>query len=315
MTQRQVYISGEYFAESEAKISVFDSAVMLGDTATESTRTFCQKPFRLADHLRRLYDSMKVMRLDPQMTLEEMEALSLEVLERNLPAYGPEEDLWLVHNISRGGFPPSGDQSLPRRPTIIIHTLPMDLSYWAEFFVRGCHAVTPMSRMIPAQSLDPKIKNRSRMGYTLAELEVKLVDPRAQGILLDLDGYLAENKGGNFFVVRDGVLRTPPVWQALNGITRQTTLQIAADKGIPTEVCPLQPYDVYTADEAFFTSTPYCIMPATTFNGLPVGDGKVGPITKRLMCGWNEIAGYDLFDRAIRALESPLREELLAEMG
>jgi branched-chain amino acid aminotransferase len=217
--------------------------------------------------------------------------------------------------VSRGAYPPSGDQSTRRRPTVIIHTAPLDLDYWAEFYVRGCHAVTPFSRMMPAQSLDPKIKNRSRLSYTLAELEVKLVDPRAQGIILDLDGFLAENKGGNFFVVQEGVLKTPPPWQALSGITRRTTLEIAQAKGIPAEVCPLQPYDVYVADEAFFTSTPYCIMPATRFNGLPVGDGCVGPVTKRLLDGWSELAGFDIVDQALRDLASPLRDELLAARG
>jgi branched-chain amino acid aminotransferase len=189
----------------------------------------------------------------------------------------------------------------------------MNLDYWAEFYVRGCHAVTPPSRMMHAQSLDPKIKNRSRLPYTLAELEVKLVDPRAQGIILDTDGFLGENKGGNFFVVQDGVLRTPPPWQTLNGITRQTTLEIAQGQCIPTEVVPLQPYDVYTADEAFFTSTPYCIMPATRFNGLPVGDGQVGPVTKSLLAGWGDLAGFDIVDKALRNLQPPLRDELLAE--
>ena len=173
--------------------------------------------------------------------------------------------------------------------------------------------MTPPSRMMPAQSLDPKIKNRSRLPYTLAELEVKLVDPRAQGIILDTDGFLAENKGGNFFVVQEGVLKTPPSWQALAGVTRDTTLEIAREHCIPTEVCPLQPYDVYTADEAFFTSTPYCIMPATRFNGLPVGDGKVGPVAKSLLAGWSDLAGFDIVDKALRNLEPPLRDELLAE--
>ncbi len=195
MSAREVYISGEYYPESEAKVSVFDSAVMLGDTATESTRTFLQKPFKLGDHIKRLYQSLKIMRVDPQIASEEMTRITLEVFERNLPAYGPDEDLWIVHNISRGAYPPSGDQSTKRMPTVIIHTAPMNLDYWAEFYVRGCHAVTPVSRMMPAQTLDPKIKNRSRLSYTLAELEVKLVDPRAQGIILDMDGFLAENKG------------------------------------------------------------------------------------------------------------------------
>jgi len=311
MSERLVYISGEFYPESEAKISVFDSAVMLGDTATESTRTFLQRPFKLREHVRRLFLSLKIMRLDPEVSPDEMERVSLEVMERNLPAYG-DEDLWIVHNISRGAYPPSGDQSTKRLPTVIIHTAPMNLDYWAEFYVRGCHAVTPMSRMMPAQSLDPKIKNRSRMAYTLAELETKLVDPRAQGIILDTDGFLAENKGGNFFLVQDGVLKTPPTWQALAGVTRQTTIDIARDKGIAVEITPLQPYDVYTADEAFFTSTPYCIMPATQFNGLPVGDGKVGPLTRRLLEGWSELAGFDIVDKAVRNLQPPLRDELLA---
>ena len=261
MPERLVYLGGEWLPESEAKISIFDSAVMLGDCVTESTRTFRQQPFRLDRHLDRLYKSMKVCRYDFEMPQAEMEELTLEVLRRNLPAYGPAEDLWIVHNISRGAYPPSGDQSRRREPTIIINTLPMDLRYWAGFYVHGCHAVTPPSRMMPAQALDPKIKNRSRMAYTLAELEVKLVDPMAQGILLDTDGYLAENKGGNFFLVADGVLRTPRTLQALAGITRETTIEIARSLGIPVEERDLQPYDVYTADEAFFTARPTASCP------------------------------------------------------
>jgi branched-chain amino acid aminotransferase len=315
MAERWVYINGEYFPESQATVSVFDSAVMLGDTATESTRTFRHRPFKLAEHLRRLYDSLKIMRIDPGMTPEEMTATTRAVVDRNLGFYAEDEDLWIVHNVSRGAYPPSGDQSIKRTATIIIHTAPMVLDYWAEFYVRGCHAVTPPSRMVPAQSLDPKVKNRSRLGYTLAELEVKLVDPRAQGLLLDLDGFLAENKGGNFFLVRDGVLQTPPTWQALAGVTRQSTIEIAQRRNVPVEVRPLQPYDVTTADEAFFTSTPYCIMPATRFNGLPIGEGQVGPVTKSLLDGWSEVAGFDIVEQAIRRLEEPLRSELLAERG
>jgi len=163
MAERLVYISGEYYPEAEAKVSIFDSAVMLGDCVTESTRTFAQKPFKLRRHVDRLYRSLKICRFDCGLTPDKMEALSLQVMERNLPAYGPDEDLWIVHNVSRGAYPPSGDQSTKRTATIIIHTAPMDLRYWAPFYIRGCHAVTPPSRAMPAVSLDAKIKNRSRM--------------------------------------------------------------------------------------------------------------------------------------------------------
>ena len=310
MPERLVYISGEYYPEADAKISVFDSAVMLGDCVTESTRTFGHRPFKLREHVARLYRSLKVCRFDAGLSEAEMVALTLEVMARNLPAYAEDMDLWLVHNISRGAYPPSGDQSTKRLPTIIIHTAPMDLRYWAPFYVRGCHAVTPPSRMMAAQSLDPKIKNRSRMAYTLAELEVKLVDPMAQGILLDVNGYLAENKGGNFFLVQDGVLKTPRTTQSLAGVTRQTCLEIARAQGLPIEETDLQPYDVYTADEAFFTSTPYCLMPATKFNGLPVGDGEVGPISKQLLAGWTALTGVDVVQQALGQLTDEERNAL-----
>lgn len=309
MAERLAYINGEYFPEAEAKISIFDSAVMLGDCVTESTRTFAQRPFKLRVHIDRLYKSMKVCRYSQELTPDEMEAVTLEVFERNLPVYGS-DDCWIVHNISRGGFHSSGDQSKRRAWTLMIFTLPMDLRYWAAFYVKGCHAVTPPTRMMPAQSLDPKIKNRSRMSYTLAELEVKLVDPDAQGILLDQHGYLTENKGGNFFLVQEGVLKTPRTVQALSGVTRDTTLEVARSLGIPTQECDLQPYDVYTAEEAFFTSTPYTIMPATKFNGLPVGDGTIGPITKQLLKGWSGLVGVDIVEQALSQLTSEERAEL-----
>jgi len=309
--ERQVYINGKYVPEGQATISIFDSAVMLGDMVTESTRTFRHVPFKLPQHLDRLYKSLKVCRIDCGLTREEMERVTLEVIETNLPLYGEKEDLWIVHNISRGAFPPSGDPSTRRQATILIHTAPMDLTHWAEFYVRGCHAVTPFSRATPAQSLDAKIKNRSRLPYTLAELEVKLVDPQAQGIILDTDGYLAENKGGNFFLVSAGVLKTPRTINALAGISRETVLELAAQIGIPAVECDLQPYDVYTADEAFFTSTPYCLMPATRFNGLPVGDGRVGPITKRLLAAWSDLVGLDIVQQALDQLDEATRRELM----
>ena len=298
-----VYLNGAMLPRDQAKISVFDSAVMLGDTVTESTRTFGHRLFKLDQHIDRLYKSLKITRINPGMSPAEMTELSLRVLEANSHLLGPEDDCWLVHNISRGLSVAGADPTVQRSPaTVIIFTSPMILTDWARFYVEGCHAVTPPSRAMPPQALDARIKNRSRMAYTLAEIEVKLVDPQAQGILLDLDGNIAENKGGNFFIFADGVLKTPYTASALAGISRATVLELAATLGIPTRECNIQPYDVYTADEAFFTSTPYCIMPATRFNGLPVGDGHVGPITKRILGAWSELVGVDIVRQGLNQL-------------
>ena len=294
-----VYINGEFFAPEEAKISIFDAAVMLGDTVTESTRTFAHRPFKLGEHIDRLYKSLKVTRIDPGLSPAEMTDLTLRVLATNLPRMAAHEDCWIVHNISRGRFIAGADPTQQRSmATVIIHTQPMILTDWARFYVDGCHAVTPFSRAMPGQALDARIKNRSRMAYTLAEIEVKLVDPQAQGILLDMDGNVAENKGGNFFIFADGVLKTPPTRNALAGVSRATVLELADEIGIPTQVVDFQLYDIYTADEAFFTSTPYCIMPATRINGLPVGNGQVGAVTKRLLAAWSDLVGVDIVAQA-----------------
>ena len=294
-----VYINGEFFAPEDAKISIFDAAVMLGDTVTESTRTFAHRPFKLDQHIDRLYKSLKVTRIDPGMSSAEMTDVTLHVLETNLPRMVAHEDCWIVHNISRGRFIAGADPTQQRSmATIMIHTQPMILTDWARFYVDGCHAVTPFSRAMPGQALDARIKNRSRMAYTLAEIEVKLVDPQAQGILLDMDGNVAENKGGNFFIFADGVLKTPPTRNALDGVSRATVLELADEIGIPTQVVDFQLYDIYTADEAFFTSTPYCIMPATRINGLPVGNGQVGAVTKRLLAAWSDLVGVDIVAQA-----------------
>lgn len=296
---RQVYISGRMLAETEAKISIFDSAIMLADTVTESTRTFGHKPFKLEQHIERLYQSLKLTRIDPGMSAEAMLRTTLDVFEANLDNYGTHEDCWIVHNISRGLAVAGADPTVQLgAATVMIFTQFMDLKPWARFYTEGCHGVTPVSRMVPSQSLDPRIKNRSRLAYTLAEMEAKQVDPAAQSVILDLNGHVAENKGGNIFCVTKGVLRTPSTVNCLAGVSRATALDLARQLGIPTEETSLLPYDLATADEMFFTSTPYCIMPATKFNNLTVGDGKVGPITKRLLEAWSEMVGLDIVAQA-----------------
>jgi len=285
--------------EAEAKISIFDSGFKLGDTVTESTRTFGHRPFKLDGHIERLYRSMKVTRIDPGYSVEELTRLSLQVLEANLPLIEPEDDYWLVHNISRGIAVSGADPTRQRSAaTVVIHCWPLDLRDWARFYEDGCHAVTAMSRAVPPQALDARIKNCSRLPYTMAEIEVKLVDPNAQGVILDVNGNVAENKGGNLFAVAGGALRTPVARNALAGISRETVMELAASLKIAVHEMDLMPYDLYTADELFFTSTPYCIMPATTFNGLPVGDGQVGPVTRQLLRAWSERVGVDIATQA-----------------
>ena len=300
--QRLVYLSGEMVPEDEAKISIFDSAVMLGDCLTESTRTFRHVPFRLDDHIARLYRSLKVCRVDPGLSPTEMRRVTLDVLEANRALMGNDDDCWIVHNISRGLMKPGTSTSQKNPATTMIFTSHMDLRGWAKYYTEGCHAVTSFSRAVPAQSLDARIKNRSRLFYTLADTEARLVDPEAQVVILDIDGNVSENKGGNVFAVINSELATPSTDNCLAGISRQTVLELAVELGIPVRETRLQTYDLYTAEEVFFTSTPYCIMPATRFNGLAIGDGQVGPVARRLLAAWSERVGVDIIAQAQRQL-------------
>ena len=304
MSERLVYLSGELVPESEARISIFDTAVSLGYTVTESTRTFAHQPFKLDRHIDRLFRSLKIARIDIGLSPEQLANETMDLLGRNQQLCQPHEDYWIVHNISSGVHKLGPDPTTRNSgPTVIIFNAPMDLTGWARYYSEGCHAVTPMSRQIPSQSMDARIKNRSRFFSMLMEHEVKLVDPDAQSIWLDTDGYISENKGGNVFIVADGILKTPTNENCLAGITRETTLEIAASLGISCLETRLQPYDLYTADELFITSTPYCIMPASRFNGLPVGDGQVGPLTRQLLEGWSELVGIDVVKQASDQVE------------
>lgn len=299
---RQVYLSGRMVAEPDARISIFDSAVLLGDCVTESTRTFRHKPFRLDEHIRRLYRSLRVCRVECGLSPDEMRRVTLDVLDANRPLMDADDDCWIVHNISRGLMKPGPSAGQSGRATVMIFTLPMDLRGWAKYYTEGCHAVTAFSRAIPAQSLDARIKNRSRLFYTLADTEARLVDPDAQVVILDIHGNVAENKGGNIFIVSDGTLKTPSADNCLAGVSRQTVIDLARDLGIPVQETHLQMYDLYTADEMFFTSTPYCLMPASRFNGLTIGCGSAGPVAQKLLTAWSELVEMDIAAQAQRQL-------------
>ncbi len=307
MSELMVYISGEYVPESRAGVSIYDRGYMFADLVTESTRTFDMRPFKLSEHMDRLYYSMKATEIDAGMSKSEMEEATLQMLEMNRAMFGPGEDAWIVHNISRGVYSyRSSPGSRPGPATVVIHCFPIDFPSFARFYTEGVHAITPSARQIPPESLDPKIKHRSRMAGQLADLEVARTDPDAMAVLLDRDGNLTENTGGNFFLVRDGSVTTPTDRSILEGVSRATVLELCARLGIPHSQEVLQPYHVLVADEAFLTSTPYSMLPVTRFNGRRVGSGRPGPITARLLGAWSELVGVDIIDQALgAALDRP----------
>ena len=148
MNELVVYLNGEFVPMSEAKVSIFDRGFLLGDAVFDLTRTYNHKPFRLREHLERFYESLRYVRIDPGMSIDEMEDISLEVLKRNLPLVDRNDDLWLGQNVTRGRNAPSGTHSPLdcREPTVSIYSDPIDVGLHASEYFKGIHVVTPSTR-------------------------------------------------------------------------------------------------------------------------------------------------------------------------
>jgi branched-chain amino acid aminotransferase len=295
---RQVYHNGAFVPESEARISIFDSALMFGDMVFEMTRSFNQRQFMLREHLERLYRGIKQLRIPMQVSMDEMEQLVYRTMEVNGPAFDPHDEHRIMIDVSRGPLSMYGMVFGGRlEPTVIIADFPVKwtVASLAHFYDDGVHLVTPAQRMIPSDLLDAKVKNRSRLHYMVANLQVSLVnDPNAMALLLDPDGFIAEGTGSNFFIVQGGVLYTPEGRNLLRGTRRKYILDLARRLGIDAYEKNLELYDAIHADEGFLTSTAFSMLPATHINGLDVGDGKPGPMFKRLMDAWSEDVGLDI---------------------
>jgi branched-chain amino acid aminotransferase len=296
---RLVYFNGKLIPETEAKISIYDSALMFGDMVFEMTRSFGKKQFKLREHLERLYSGLNILRIPLTMPIEEMERACQETIEANEHLMGPDDEHRLMIDVSRGllGIY-QNNVDLPTGPNVIIADFPLrwTVAGMGHLFDKGINAVITSQRAIPASLLDPKIKNRSRIHYLMANIEASQVEGEDNwALLLDPDGFVAEGTGDNFFTIKDGVVYSPEGRNILRGISREYVMkELAPQLDIPVVEKNLDPYDIYTADEAFMTGTPFCMLPVTRINGANIGDGKVGPVFAKVLRAWSANTGVDI---------------------
>jgi len=297
MSEPVVFLNRKLVPASQAHLAIFDAGVVMGATVTEMTRTFRHVPFRLEDHLDRLFRSLKYTRMDIGMTKEELLSVSREVVAHNTKLLDPDDEVGLVHFVTAGEFPTyagSAGRAARTTPTICAHTFPMPFELWAGKLDSGAHLVTPSIRHVPPQCYDPKMKYRSRMHYYLADKEAQLVDPDASALLLDLSGNVTETSGANFLIVEKGTIVSPTLVNTLPGISRATVMELADDLEIPFVEKDIQVHSVMNADEAFTASTPYCILPVTKINGVTIGSGRPGPVWQQLLSAWSERVGLNI---------------------
>ena len=298
------YLNGALVPASQLRINVYDLGFVLDATLTEMTRTFGHQAFRLADHVARLYRSLRYCGISPDESEDELLARSEELVAHNARLIGAEEELGVVHFVTPGENPiyaGSAAATARLRPTVGIHTFPLPFAVWRNLFVEGAHLVTPAIRHVPPQCVDPKMKNRSRLHWFLADGQTHAVDPQAITLLLDLDGNITECSGSNVVVIDDGVIYTPSSRNILQGISLCTVRDLAPQMGLGFQEKDMQIYDVVNADEVWLTTTPYCVAPATKINGLPIADGKPGPLLEEVLAAWSDLVGMDVKGQIVDA--------------
>ncbi len=303
MPEPLAYLKGEFVPASRCVLPVFDLGIVMGAAVTDFLRTFHQQPYRMENHVRRFYRSCRYARIEPPVDMQQTIAISEKLLAEN-GQLAPGEELGLVYYMTAGECTEyAGAAGLPGKlkPTYVQHTFPLRFDLWRDVFLNGAHCVTPAPRHWPPQCISSKIKNRNRLHMWIGEQEVHQLDPTAVPLYLDIDGNITETGGSNFVIYRDGQVVSPRRNNILWGISLTVLAEILADMGVPFVEEDLQTYDVVNADEAWMPTTPYCLGPVVRFNGLPIGDGKPGPMWRQVLDRWSEIVGKDIYRETAEA--------------
>ena len=267
------YLNGDLVSADEAKVSIFDSGFIGGVAIFDTLACWRGGLFKLPQHRARFERSAHAAMIPLRCRGAELEAIIVETTRRS----GLREAY--VQAIATRGRRPT--PSMPsNEPTLIVYAVPYVWLWPQEKADSGISVVIPSIRQWPAAVVDPKIKNFNRMHTHLARMEADR-SGADDVVLLDDRGLLTESRGSNVFVVRGGTLYTPQSG-ILEGITRQTVFEIAAELGIPAAERDLTPFDLYTAEEAFLCSTAGGIFPIAEADGRAVGAVGIGPITRRL---------------------------------
>jgi branched-chain amino acid aminotransferase len=273
----KIYIDGTLYEQSEAKISVFDHGVLYGDGVFEGIRFYQDRVFRLDEHMDRLWDSAKAIALDIPLSRTALVDATLETIRQN-DLHDGYIRLLVTRGVGSLGLSPDSC----RRPSIIIIAATIAL-YPDSLYEKGLTLATCSVRRIPPAALSPRIKSLNYLNNILAKIEAQQAGA-AEGVMLNEQGYVAECTGDNLFVVKNGVISTPPVNAGiLAGVTRAVVFELAKKNGIPIKEEDLTRYDILVADECFLTGTAAEVIAAVQMDRRPIGNGRPGSITLKLV--------------------------------
>jgi len=282
-----VWLNGTLVPAAQATVSVYDHGLLYGDGVFEGIRAYNGRVFKLASHLRRLYDGAKAIRLDIPYDADQLTRAIRDTLAAN-----NRSNSYLRLCVTRGvGTLGLNPFTCKNTSTFIIAD---DIAlYPREFYDRGMAIITSSVMRNHPAALSPRIKSMNYLNNILAKIEA--IDAGVmEAVMLNHQGYVAECTGDNLFLVRrfhgQPTLVTPPLHAGiLEGVTMATVIGLARDAGIPVLHTDLTKFDLYTADELFLTGTAAEVIPVTKIDNRPIADGKPGPVTRRLTDAFHQL--------------------------
>jgi len=298
MVERISYFNGKYVPVSKVYISQYSLWAMQGVCVFEMLRSFNKIHFKLGDHLDRLYKGLKVYRIEPKESIVEMARICEKVTDINRDFFKKDDEFRLKINIGGGNLSiyPS-----PHTPIVIVDVFPLrwTIKGMGKLFDEGVNAIIPSHRTIDHDLIDQRVKNCNRLHFYLANQDISGYSGENNwALLLDSRGFIAEGTGDNFFIVKNNKIITPKCMNILGGISRDYIRSMVKNnlkyEFIETDI---NFYDVCNADEAFYSATPFCIMPCVSIQGVKIGNGKVGPCVKYLLALWSKIVGVDIVEQ------------------
>lgn len=275
--QGVAYVNGEYFSKGEAKISVFDQGFIFGDGVFDTFVVTNGFIFKLDEHLDRLYKSAKAIKIEIPIKKEKLKEIVVETVRRSRL-----KDAYLKCIVTRGiGKKPVMGRGEVAKPSIVVFAVPPVSVVDIEKIKNGAKLISTNIKRMSASTVDPRAKTLNYLPNMLMRLEA--VEAGAdEAISYDSDGYVTEGGAENIFVIKNGVVKTPSKGM-LEGITRETVMEIATAEGYDVQETELTKYDLYTADEVFLSSTAGGIFPVTEIDGRKIRDGNVGQTTTKII--------------------------------
>ena len=279
----KIYIDGEFYDKENAKISVFDHGLLYGDGVFEGIRFYNGRVFRLEEHIDRLFDSARAIALNIGMDKAAVIEATLETIRQNNL-----QDGYIRLVVTRGVGDLGLNPMLCPKASIFVIASKITL-YSADKYENGLDVVTCATRRIPHGALSPMVKSLNYLNNVMAKIEAQNAGA-GEGLMLNEQGFVSECTGDNIFIIKNGVISTPPIAAgALAGVTRAVVFDLAAELGIPIREPMMTRYDIFTADECFLTGTAAEVIPAVKLDTRLIGDGKPGPITRRLITRFREL--------------------------